>query len=324
MADKFTQSLADIKAIKSKHLQSRTSVKAQGLNYFQAQVRVTRDKRKYFQAQAKIKLVPKASTQAQAWIKNKKSIIQAQAFIHSQRYLVQYNGFQLPGYLQEEIMDSTENIESMYGAYGDSEFSEYLGLENKVITLRLLVLGDTYLECKNQIQDAATALRSQRTGFKPLYVQNYSKHYEALVKSITLEADARINKKAEYTVIFEAKPWLYSDTETTISGTGTIQTSGRTLYNGTWTPTTLLLSGTNITVSGYTETGDFTGFVSISGVVTDLTINTEIYTVEMTNSNVSNIIQNEDYQIYVGPGITYFDIDGATDCEISYHDRWAL
>jgi hypothetical protein len=276
------------------------------------------------QAQAYVKLVRFGYGQAAAQITTTKPVGQAQAFILSQRYLVQYNGYQLPGYAQAESFDSIMKIETAHQPYRDMAFSEYLGLENKTVSLRILVTGDNYLECKNQMQLASTMLRSQRAGFRPLYVQHYYKHYDGLVSAIKLESDVNTNTTAEYTIEFECKPWLESDILTTVSGTSLISTVGRTIYDGGWTPVNLTLSGNNITVSGYTLTGDFTGFISISGAVSDLQINTEEYTATMNNENANNVILNDNYQVYIGPEMTYFSISGAIECEISYRDRWYL
>lgn len=313
-------------------------IKLNNRKYAQAQARVIGYYNKHAQAQAMIahkyatgqsqaiiQLTGRLQTGlAQAQITNRFPVGQAQAMIRSQRYLVMYNKYQLPGYAQGEAFNSPMKIVAHPTAYNDISFTEYLGLENKSISIRMLVTGETYLACKNQIQDAGTIIRSNRKGFAPLYVQAYDKHYEALGTSIKFEASVANIRSAEYTLEFEAKPWLISDTLTTISGTALVETTGRDLYNGTWTPTTIQVTGTNVTISGYTATGDFTGFVSISGAVNNLIINTDEYEATINGVNSTRVIRNVDYAIYVGPGMTYFDINGATDCVITYHDRWNL
>ena len=119
---------------------------------------------------------------------------------------------------------------------------------------------------------------------------------------------------------------MYKRQVYTVSGTGTVTTdsTGRTFANGGWTPAKLVLSGTNITVSGYTDMGDFTGFVSVSGTVSSLEIDAVTYTAELSGVNYNSGMKNPDYAIYVGPGKTTFVITGASSCRIEWHDRWYL
>jgi len=271
------------------------------------------------QAQGRISLKSSKSGQAKALIGTTKPTGQAQALIDSSRYLVSYNGYHLPGYAQNETLESVAEIKTYGEPYRDSTFSEYYGLVNKNLTISMLVRGENYLDCKNQIELATTLVRSKRKGFAPLYVNFYDRHFEALTKSVKTDANTGNIYTSIYSVDFEAKPWLISDSVTTISGASLLTTTGRTLDNGGWTPTKLIVSGTNVTVSGYTATGDFTGFVSISGAVTNFEIDSEAY--ETTDNSVLN---NADYEIYVGPGVTNFVVTGATDCIITYHDRWYL
>jgi len=263
--------------------------------------------------------------QAKAEIQNNFPTGMAQAFIGSERYLVVYNKYQLPGYAQGESFDSVMNIDEHSAAYNDMSLSEYNGLQNKKISLRMLVMGETYLECKNQIQYAATIVRSNRVGFTPLYIQSHNKHYEALTTSIKMDASVSNRKTVGYQLEFEAKPWLISDELKTFGGsTGVIETTGRTLSNGTWTPTVIQMWGTNITVSGYTDTVSYTGFISVSGAVTGLIINTETHEATINGISSNFLMNNKDYGIYVGPNKTYFTVTGASALTVSYYDRWNL
>lgn len=93
----------------------------------------------------------------------------------------------------------------------------------------------------------------------------------------------------------------------------------RTLDDGGWTPTTILVSGTDVTIEGITETGQDTGFVSISGTISNFVIDSDNFI-----SSDNSIITPKDYGIYVGPGRTIFTITGATDCIIQWQNRWYL
>jgi hypothetical protein len=234
-------------------------------------------------------------------------------------YYVNFNGYTLPGYAQQESFDSTMIITEGDTAYIDGSLSEYMGLENKHISVTMKVTGDTYFDMKTSVQEAGIMLRSSRKEFVKLYIQRPDRYYLAKPRSISMESDAR-NRYIDYSVSFEAMPWLLSDIEHDITGTGVVDTDqvGRTTAQGGWTPTMIILTGTDITVSGYTATA-FTGFVSISGAVTNFILDSETYT-----ASDNTVLNNEDFQIYVGPGKTTFEITGASSCIIRYKDRWYL
>lgn len=245
----------------------------------------------------------------------------------AQNYLAQYNSYQLPGYVQEESFDSQMNIADHYSTYADGSLSEYVGLQNKMLNLRLKVWEQTYATCKEQVELAATYLRTKRAGFAPLYVQYTDRHYEALVQSIKVQKSVGSSMRTlEYEAQFECKPWLIGNTLYTLSGTGTVSTDSvsRTINNGGWTPTYITVTGTDVTISGYTETGDFAGFISISGAVSSMVINSEEMTAEIGGNNANDQMLYADYQMLVGPGKTNFVIAGASACSISYYDRWYI
>lgn len=98
----------------------------------------------------------------------------------------------------------------------------------------------------------------------------------------------------------------------------------RTVNNGGYTPTIIYITGTHVTVSGYTDNGEFTGFLSISGYVENLIVDTENSSVIMDNEVRNDLINNLDYGVYVAPGRTYFEVTGATEITITYVDRWYL
>jgi hypothetical protein len=111
-----------------------------------------------------------------------------------------------------------------------------------------------------------------------------------------------------------------------VSGIGTIDTDSvsRTISNGGWTPTTITVTGTNVTISGYTVNGDFAGFVSVSGAVTSMIIDSDAFTATIGGVNKNNLMKWAEYRTYIGPDKTFFVITGALSCSISYHDRWYI
>jgi hypothetical protein len=283
-----------------------------GAGYGQTQARIYAfGQQVYGQAQARIlaSVTYYQFAQAQAIIRGP-GFGQAQALITGEKYLVRFNNYDLPGWAQSESYDSIAILTNDRVSYVDSSFAEYVGLTNKIISLRMKVAGSTYRDVKDQVQTAATMVRSG-AGFKKLYVQHTNKYYLVLTKSIKMEKSVdKSMRMLEYTVDWEAKPWLFGEEAHTISGTGAIATTGRTFANGGWTPATIRVTGTNVTISGYTD-NDFTGFISISGAVTDLTINTE-------TDHTGN------YNLYVGPGVTNFTVVGATSLIVTWQDRWYL
>lgn len=245
----------------------------------------------------------------------------------AQQYLAQYNSHVLPGYVQSESFDSQMNIASHYGAYIDGSFSEETGLANKDLTLTLKVWEETYLTCKQQVELAASMLRSFRGGFAPLYVQYSDRHYDAMVKAVKTQKQVPSSVRTlEYDVQFECRPWAIDNSTKTLTGTGIIDTDqvSRTIADGGWTPTIITLDGTNITVSGYTDTGQFTGFISVEGAVSSLIVDTEAFTATEGLSNSNHKMLSTDYRLFVGPGKTYFDINGATSATITYNNRWYI
>lgn len=245
----------------------------------------------------------------------------------AQGYLVKYNTYVLPGYAQNEALPSDMAIVQHYATFADGSLSEYTGLQNKVISLTMKVWEADYLACKNEVQKAATYLRSKRSGFAPLYVQYSDRHYNALTQSIKTEKEAgKSVRTLEYVVQLECQPWLIGDTTHTLTGTGLINTDqvSRTINEGGWTPTNITVTGTNVTISGYTNTGDFAGFISISGYVSNMIIDSDAFTATIGGVNKNNLMKTTDYRVYVGLDKTYFNIVGASGCTITYHDRWYI
>jgi hypothetical protein len=247
----------------------------------------------------------------------------------AQAYLVRYNGYQMPGYAQSEGDQSPMTISAFSAPYHDGGFSEYVGLSNKDISMKFKVWEPTWQDCKDQYYLATTYLRSKRSGRAPLYIGYTDRHYNALTASISREGEAgRSPRLLEYQVTWEVLPWLESDAVYTISGASAtvIDTDivGRSiLLNGGWAPTNLVISGTNVTISGYTDTEPFTGFLSVSGSVSNLQVNSYNYTATIGGVSSNNLMTWKDYAIWVAPGKTYFSI-GGTDptITISWQDRW--
>lgn len=244
-----------------------------------------------------------------------------------QSYLAEFNSYQLPGYVQRESMDSSMNIADHYAPYADGSESEYTGLHNKLLSLTLKVWEQDYITCKDEVQKAATIVRSKRNEFAPLYVQYDDRYYTALTQKISVEKEAGTSVRTlEYVVDFECKPWLTSEETYTISGVGFFNTNSvsRTIDDGGWTPTVVTVTGTNVTISGYTATGDFAGFVSISGAVTNMIIDSDQFTATIGGINKNNLMKWAEYRTYVGPGQTFFVVTGASSCSISYNNRWYI
>lgn len=243
----------------------------------------------------------------------------------SQAYLAQYNGYTLPGYVQSESFDSIARIADHYAPYADGSLSENMGLQNKQLTLTLKVWEQDYATCKQQVQQAATMLRSKRAGFAPLYVQFDDRHYEALVNKISIDKNAGASVRTlDYQVDFTCKPWALSDTQESFNGTSTITTTGRTIDDGGWTYANIDISGTNVTVSGYTATEPFTGYLRASGSVTNLIIDSENFTATQGGVNKNSIMTSVDYRMLVGPEETNFLVTGASACTITYYNRWYI
>lgn len=274
----------------------------------------------------------------------------------AQTYPVIYNGYRLPGYAFDESWVADQSVSTVYVAdYDGGPLSEYTGLPNNTLTLKMLVIGTDYLDCKNQVQMAATILRTNNRQFVPLYLQRTDRYWEAMVKTISVQKDAaESDKRLEYDIDFEARPWVTSTDINTLAmevvdtvpsapdleaffssnsdilmwssvsdGAASTDQVTRGLDNGGWTPTVVTITGNNVTISGYTDSGDFTGFISASGAVHDLTISTLDYTAVMDGVN-RNDLMNADYELYIGVGKTNFDVSGADICIIKYNDRWYL
>lgn len=244
----------------------------------------------------------------------------------SQGYLAQYNSYQLPGYVQRESFDSTMNIANHYATYADGSLSEYTGLQNKMLSLTLKVWEPTYLAAKDEVQRAATILRTKRDGFAPLYLQRTDRYIEALTPAIKMEKEAGTSTRLlEYQADFECKPWWTSVSGYTLTGTSSDTDSvARTIADGGWTPTTITVTGTNVTISGYTATGDFAGFISISGAVSSMVIDSDAFTATIGGLNANDRMRWADYRLYVGPGKTTFVSTGASSMTIQYNNRWYL
>lgn len=252
------------------------------------------------------------------------------------RYLARYNSYVLPGYVQNESFDSSDVLAD-HPPIGDGSLSEYTGLENKLLSITNKVWEPTYQDCKTEAEKAATILRTKKNGFADLYLQYSDRHYEAMVKAITIDkAVPSSTRTLNYQVQFECKPWLISDATYTVSGTGVMRSDskyhllldtdsvGRTIDHGGWTPTTLTMTGTNITVSGYTESGDFAGFLSIDGAVTNVVVNSYDVTTTIGGVNYNDQMLWADYRVFAGTGRTFFEVIGASTCVIEYQNRWHI
>ena len=243
-----------------------------------------------------------------------------------QQYLVKYNSYVLPGYTQTESFPSELNIAAHYGSYIDGSLSEDTGLSNKGLSLSLKVWECDYATVKEQIQLAATELRSKRGGFAPLYVMYPDRHYDAMVKAIKYsKAVPSSVRTGDYSVDFECRPWLIGESLKSVTGTGVINTDQvtRTIADGGWTPTIASISGTNVTISGYTANGDFTGFISVNGTVSNLVVDSEKFTATEAGVNANAKMLSTDYRLWVGTEKTYFSVTGVT-ATLNFYNRWNL
>jgi hypothetical protein len=285
----------------------------------QAMTEITRYK--FGWANALARIAGQEHGNAQALIKAPSlGLAQVAAFIKNKYTTIIYNNYLLPGYLQSKSMNDSTRIKISGVPYFDGQDSEYIGLENKTISLRFKLVGDTLDSMKTQATTASTMVWSARTQSK-LYIHALDKYYLAVPKSFKMEPSAS-ERTLDYSVDFNAQPWLYSDVINTITGTTSLVTTGRTIVDGVATPAVVIISGTDVTVSGYTSDGSCTGYFATSGSVSNLIINSEEYSATINGVNRNDIMRNLDYQIYVGQGITYFDITGATSAEISWRNRW--
>jgi hypothetical protein len=242
------------------------------------------------------------------------------AFIKNKYTTIIYNGYLLPGYLQKESFNNTQRIRMYESPHVDDQNAEYIGLENKIISLQLKLTGDSFNDLKTEATKASTMVWSARNNAK-LYIHGLDKYYLASPRSFKIDNDA-YNRTLDYTVDFTAQPWLYSDSINTITGTTSLVTTGRTIADGVVTPATIRISGTDVTVSGYTAEGVFMGYFATSGSVSNLIVDSENYSATINGVNKNELMKNLDYQIYVGQGVTYFDITGASSAEISWRNRW--
>jgi hypothetical protein len=246
-----------------------------------------------------------------------------------QSYLVRYNGYQLPGYAQSEDDEAPMEIVPYKAPYHDGGISEYTGMPNKNVAMKFKIWEPTWQECKDQYFLSTTYLRSKRAGRAPLYIGYTDRHYDALTAHISRASQAGNSPRLlEYDVTWEVLPWLERDAQFTISGSSatTINTDaiGRTITtNGGWSPTTLMITGTNVTISGYTDMDSYAGFISVSGTVTNLLVDTYNYTATIGGVNANSRMLWKDYGLWVGPGKSYFTIGGSgLTINISWHDRW--
>jgi hypothetical protein len=278
------------------------------------------------QAQARILAFNYPKTgQAQGYIRVNPVIPIPEPTSEAHTYLVRYNNYDLPGYAQDESYNSIERINQHFAKNIDGSLSEYLGLLNKNIVLKMRAWEPTYHLVKEKVQKAATMLRSSKNHFVKLYIQQPDAYFLALVEKVEIEKSVEESSKIlDYTITFEAKPWLISNDIYEISGTGLIDTGSRTIYDGGWTPTKILVSGTDVEITATTESGDPAGHISIDGTCDNLVIDSENFTAIENGVNKNGIMLIKNYDIYVGPGKTFFQIDGATSCVIQYQNRWYL
>lgn len=243
-----------------------------------------------------------------------------------QQYIITYNGYQLPGYAQSENDPTDVNIADHYAFGWDGSISQIAGLSNKNYQLEFKVWEPTYRACKDQYHVATAILTSRKEGFAPLFVDYTDRYFEAATKTVSYsQTVAESRRLLTYQVEFDTRPWMTSVDEFTITGAGTVDTDSvtRTIADGGPTPAHLKVSGTNVTVSGYSATERFTGYVSISGLVANFEMDTETSRSYLgTGDNGDGYMYWKDYSLWVGTGKTTFAVTGASAVEITYRNRW--
>jgi hypothetical protein len=128
------------------------------------------------------------------------------------RFLVKYNGYILPGYIQGETHDNEFQVTDYTAPYSDDPYSENMGESPKSLTIPMLVWGDDYNDCKTQIRKAATYLRSKRKGYAKLYLGNSDRYYQVIPVSIKYQKAAKdIQTLSTYEITFKTKPYSESD-----------------------------------------------------------------------------------------------------------------
>lgn len=244
----------------------------------------------------------------------------------SRHYLAKFNSLVLPGYVQKEALATNALTVTHAAPYADGAPMEYIGRANKTLQLTLRVWEQDYATCKRETQRAATILRSKKYDFAPLYVQYPDRYYTAKTTSVKIDKAVPSSVRIlDYEAVFECKPWLAGVATQTLTGTGIITTDqvSRSIEDGGWTPATITVTGTDVTVSGYTDT-EFTGYFSAPGAVTGLVVDSEAVTATAGGINQNSAIPTVDYRVYVAPGKTSFAITGALTCSITYQNRWYL
>jgi len=251
------------------------------------------------------------------------------------QFLVEYNGYILPGYAQGETIDNSIQVTDYTAPYSYDPLSENTGESPKNITIPMLVWDEDYASCREQIQLAATYLKSKRGDYGKLYVGRNDRYYQVIPISIKYDKTATDSfRTSKYEITFKAKAYLEADalTSLNISGTGTFSTDNattlRTYANGISSPCYITISGAanTPTISGYTSAGEYCGYLAASGVSgTTITINSSDYTaVDSEGNNQNPLLTTPDYALFVGVGKTYFSCAGVSTATISWHDRWAL
>lgn len=318
--------------------QAQATIRLRRFALGQAQARILHTYTQSAQAQALIVVTGRnAFGQAQASIVYKRwAFAQAQALIiHGSpgpdpgpfpapppEYIVVFNGFQLFGYAQSESVKTEMQDDDLMGFDWDGSETQQSNLTNPILSMDFLIYTVGWRKAKDQLHHTERILLSSRDERKPLYVDYTDRHYLASFKTIKYQKDITGSRNTlPYTVEFEIDPQMVADNPRIITGAGTIVTTGRTFANGGWTPTILTVTGTDVTVSGYTDT-EFTGFVSASGVVAGLVIDTASMTAEMAGNNAVGLLKSVNFELFVGPGETTFEVTGASSISIKYFDRW--
>lgn len=242
-------------------------------------------------------------------------------------YVVIYDNFQLAGYPQSESIMTTVNLADLEAFEWDGATTQNIGLSNFTLSITFAIYDVAgWHSAKTQYLLTRSRLLSSQGDYRALNIDGHEGSYRAQIKSVNYSKDVTTNRRLlEYTVEFECQPWAISEIPRSLasfsSGILTTDDVNRTINDGTWTPTIINLTGTNVTVSGYTDT-ESTGYISVSGYVSGMIIDSEQATVTVFDGNGEPYLYSVDPQMYVGVGKTSFETTGVDNITISYKNRW--
>lgn len=281
----------------------------------------------------------------------------------SPTYIVKYNGYQLPGFLQNESLGSDMTTVEHSAQYADGQTVEYTGLQNKSMSLTFRVWETDYATCKEQVQQAASIIRTARDTWAVLTINSTTRQYLAMATSIKMDKSVGSSPKIlDYQVDFKCQPWLMSNSTYIIASGFRTDNDALTAYNeispaysyrmasGDWGGYEGIVQddadSTSIHVRDITHGGWSPLDISLSGVRHGATIRayqidpvtgpTEYNTVTISgahtwitlgSSDFSGdfaYVDQVDFRTYAAPGPFYIVVSGVSHADIRYQNRWYI